>query len=106
MGIGKRFKSIDDAYRQYISDLVVPDFVQAGGIMGEMGPVDKARTVVGTAAADKGALGASIRYGVPATGLTAAGMGLVAVMNQFGGPEDQPEPGTLEILQAADRLLG
>ena len=116
MGIGKRFQSIDDAYRQYIHDLVVPEATKTTK-MEDMGKIDQARTVVGTAAADKGALGASIRYGVPATGLTAAGMGLVAVMNQFGGPEDQPEEGTLmvshvtgptptQILQAAQALRG
>lgn len=105
MGIGQRFKSIDDAYRQYIYDIAVPEKAIKEDLQ-SLGPVDKVRTISGALMAEDSGRGQAIRYGVPATGLTAAGMGLVAVMNQFGGPEDQPEPGTLEILQAAERLRG
>ena len=105
MGIKGRFKSIDDAYQQYIKDLVIPKKAKNED-MGDLGPIDKARTFAGVTATADGKFSPVVRYGVPAAGLTAAGMGLVAVMNQFGGPEDQPEPGTLEILQAANQLRG
>lgn len=97
---GEKLGEFDDMYAKAIRDTVTPEqaaenpFNAARGYAAGFIGMDRNLEKEGLHPAQK-AVAVSSRYVLPAAGVTAAGMALYDLTNQFGGPADQPEQGQL-----------
>ena len=107
---GQAIRSFDDAYADKISShFHNPEHQQRDALISTLigsrighGEIDPGmpgwanNTARGIIMGVEG-INLAARYGVPAGGLTAAGIGLHELSQQFGGMGDNPDPGSLPL---------
>ena len=99
---GRAISDFDRAYAQKLGERIDPhtqpfrEMTQAvplSDIYKGIEADSQVENVLGhVAATGVGAANAAVRYALPAGGVTLAGVALMELAEQFGGPADQPEP--------------